>query len=69
LMPRPDLRLLAARLDDVEARTTWRAGAPGSLTPELAPTAGTSLTRDQFLTETRLFLQTAAPAWDPMARR
>ena len=68
LMPRPDLRLLAARLDEVEGRAAWHAGAPGSLTPELAPTAGTSgtsLSLEQFLAETRRFLRTALPAWDP----
>jgi hypothetical protein len=68
LAPRPDLRLLAARLDAVEGRPAWHADAPGSLTPELAPTSATRLSLDEFLAETRAFLQTALPAWDPARR-
>jgi hypothetical protein len=68
LAPRPDLRLLAARLDEVEGRAVWHAGAPGSLTPELVPASATALSLDQFLAETCEFLRTALPAWDPAHR-
>ena len=68
LTPRPDLRLLAAHLDEVEGRATWHADAPGALTPALAPQHGTDLSLDAFLREVRAFLATAEPAWDPFAR-
>jgi hypothetical protein len=68
LAPRPDLRLLAARLDEAEGRATWHADAPGALTPALAPQHGTDLSLDTFLGEVRAFLAAAAPAWDPFAR-
>lgn len=69
LTPRPDLRLLAARLDAVEGRTTWRADAPGALTPALSPQHGTDLSFEQFTDEVRRFLATAEPAWDPVTPR
>jgi hypothetical protein len=68
LAPRPDLRPLATRLDQLEGRTTWHADAPGSLTPALVPRHGTSMSLDAFLTEIRRFLAHAAPAWDPLSR-
>jgi hypothetical protein len=68
LAPRPDLRLLAARLDELEGRACWRADAPGALTPALRPDdAGSDLTVEQFTAAVREFLSTAAPAWDPFA--
>ncbi len=43
-LPRPDLRLLAPRLDDLEGRACWHADAPGALTPALeADEAGSTL--------------------------
>jgi len=68
LTPRPDLRLLATRLDEVEGRATWQADAPGALTPTLAPQRGTDLSLGEFTAEVRAFLATADPAWDPFAR-
>jgi hypothetical protein len=68
LVPRPDLRVLATRLDEVEGQAVWHADAPGSLTPELAPTGTTTLSLDHFLAETRRFLTDAHPAWDPFSR-
>jgi hypothetical protein len=68
LAPRPDLRVLAMRLDEVEGQAVWHADAPGSLTPELAPTGTTTLSLDHFLAETRRFLTDAHPAWDPFSR-
>ena len=59
---------LAARLDEVEGRATWRAEAPGALTPGLRPKHGTTLTLPSFLDELRAYLRTAPPAWDPFAR-
>ncbi len=67
LAPRPDLRPLAARLDELEGRATWHADGPGGLTPALAPQHGTDLPFEQFADEVRRFLATAAPAWDPFA--
>ena len=67
LTPRPDLRLLAARLDEVEGRATWHADGPGGLTPALSAQHGTDLPFEQFADEVRRFLATAAPAWDPFA--
>jgi hypothetical protein len=68
LMPRPDLRPLATRLDDLEGRATWRADAPDALTPGLRPEHGTTLTLPAFLDELRAYLRTAPPAWDPFSR-
>ncbi len=68
LVPRPDLRPLAARLDEIEGRATWRAEAPDQLTPGLRPKHGTTLTLPSFLDELRSYLRTAPPAWDPFAR-
>jgi hypothetical protein len=65
LHPRPDLRILAAHLHDIEPDAGWRAEAPGALTPALAASIGTSLSLDAFSAEVRAFLATAAPAWDP----
>lgn len=68
LAPRPDLRPLAARLDELEGRSTWRADAPSALTPGLRPEHGTALTLPSFLDVLRAHLRTAPPAWDPFAR-
>ncbi len=68
LMQRVDVRQLAAHLDDLEGRHTWRADAPRMLTPSLRPDNGTALTFATFLDEVRAHLRTAPPAWDPFAR-
>ena len=70
LMPRPDLRLLAPRLDDLEGRACWHADAPGALTPALeADEAGSTLPLPRIRAEVEAFLRTAAPAWDPWSPR
>ena len=68
VMPRPDLRLLAAMLNDVEpGAARWRADPPRALTPRLeVPDGGDSgLHPDDFIAKTMQFLSTAVPAWDP----
>lgn len=68
--PRPDLRLLAARLAEIDPDAGWRADAPGTLTPRLEHSAPEStLDEGRFLAEVQAFLATAAPAWDPDAPR
>jgi hypothetical protein len=67
LQPRPDLRLLVPRLDELEGRATWHADAPGGLTPALTPRHGTSQSLESFVAEVCAFLATAEPAWDPYA--
>ena len=65
---RPDLRVLATRLDGLEGRACWRADPPGALTPMLQPDAqGSSLSLDRFRDELVAFLRTAPAAWDPFA--
>ena len=71
VLPRPDLRDLAIRLDDLEpAGATWTANAPGALTPRLEltdPGIDSGLPPEHFLAELDRFLATAPPAWDPFA--
>ncbi|MBI4934646.1 MAG: hypothetical protein HY828_12250 [Actinobacteria bacterium] len=67
LQPRPDLRVLAAHLHDLEPDAGWRADAPGGLTPAMEATVGTGLSLESFLAEVRTFLATARPSWDPYA--
>jgi hypothetical protein len=66
LRPRPDLRVLAAHLHEVEPDAGWRADAPGSLTPAMEATVGTNLSLNRFTAEVRTFLATATAAWDPI---
>ena len=69
VLPRPDLRDLVPRLNEIEpGGAAWRADAPGSLTPrlELADASGESgLSPEQFVSELTSFLATAPAAWDP----
>lgn len=65
LQPRPDLRLLAQRLDAAEGAAGWQADPPGALTPVLRRDGGSSLTAERVVAEVRAFLAGAAPAWDP----
>ena len=68
VLPRPDLRVLAAELDTLEPGSArWRAGAPGALTPRLELFDGheSGLSPEAFLLHVRRFLEVAPPAWDP----
>lgn len=68
VLPRPDLRMLAAELDTLEPGSArWRAGAPGALTPRLELFDGheSGLTPEAFLLHVRRLLEVAPPAWDP----
>ena len=71
VLPRPDLRDLAPRLDEMEgAGATWKADAPGSLTPQLSLVGEeSSIPRDRFVAEVSSFLATAPAAWDAFASR
>ncbi len=66
---RPDLRVLATILNEAETgSSTWRAEAPGSLTPRLtmADAAGdSSITPEACRAIVEQFLATAPAAWDP----
>ncbi|MGD9996146.1 MAG: DUF6687 family protein [Ilumatobacteraceae bacterium] len=72
VLPRPDLRTLAARLDTLEpGGPRWHADAPGSLTPklELVGDVESGLPVGAFIAEVERFLATAPAAWDPFAPR
>jgi hypothetical protein len=71
-LPRPDLGVLAARLDEIEASGgSWTFDGARAITPALtlhgAPES--SITPERFLSELCAFLPDAAPAWDPWAAR
>lgn len=66
VLPRPDLRMLAAELS-ADDTATWEADAPGALTPRLHAVGQSSLTPREFVARVRQFLATAPPAWDPFA--
>ena len=71
VLPRPDLRLLAAELNDLESGNgQWRADPPGALTPRLslADCAESTLSPATVLATIRTFLATSPAAWDPFAR-
>jgi hypothetical protein len=66
--PRPDLRDLVARLNDLEpAGARWEADAPGALTPTLRLAEGSESGFDpgRFQAEVEGFLARAPAAWDP----
>jgi len=65
VLPRPDLRLLAARLDEREPGTAhWTADGPGALTPHLQ-VDGSELPPEVVRAEVESFLASAPAAWDP----
>ena len=65
VLPRPDLRLLAARLDEREPGSAhWSADGPGALTPHLA-VDGSDLPPELVRAEVESFLASAPAAWDP----
>jgi hypothetical protein len=68
ILPRPDLSLLAARLNERETGGgKWQFDSVGGLTPMLSlrDADATSLPQDSFVDELLSFLATADPAWDP----
>lgn len=70
VLPRPDLRLLADELTQLEpSGARWKADPPGALTPKLslADDAESGLPRDQFVSIVERFLAEAPAAWDPFA--
>ena len=71
-LPRPDLSLLAKRLDEHETSGgSWQFDGVGAITPALTLHGAeeSSITPDEFLLELCSFLADAAPAWDPWALR
>ena len=64
---RVDLAPLAEELTAAEAGgVRWDAGAPGDLTPELAPADdGSSIEPGELVLAVTRFLAAATPAWDP----
>jgi hypothetical protein len=71
VVPRPDLRDLASRLNEAEGDARgWTADRPGALTPQLvSPRTGTALAADVVQREVLSFLTVAPPAWDPLEGR
>jgi hypothetical protein len=65
VLPRPDLRILAGRLDEREpGPARWAADAPGALTPQLRAD-GSELPPAVVRAEVESFLASAPAAWDP----
>ena len=71
VLPRPDLRLLAAALQEIEPTDVeWSADAPGALTPTLRHTGDESgIVPVVLRREVEHFLASSPPAWDPYAGR
>jgi hypothetical protein len=71
VLPRPDLRVLAERLDDAEGDERWHADPPGALTPVLTLRDGleSSLSTHRLVGEIATWLADAPGAWDPWAPR
>ena len=70
VLARPDLRVLAARLDDAEPGSTrWTADPPGALTPMLTTSDQSGLAPGAVRAMVTRFLADAPPAWDPYASR
>ena len=71
-LPRPDLGLLATRLDEIETSGgSWQFDGVGAITPALTlqGTNDSSIVPERFLAELCAFLPDAVPAWDPWAPR
>ena len=66
VMPRPDLRPLAAHLATLDPEAGWTADAPGALTPSMQCAAESALTGERWLAEVTAHLAAAPPAWDPI---
>jgi hypothetical protein len=70
VLPRPDLRVLASTLNDLEGDARWTATPPGALTPILRlDQPESTLAPDEFVAHLERFLTDAPPAWDPYAPR
>ena len=71
VLPRPDLRDLAAELDALEGDARWSADPPGALTPVLRLRDGTesSLAPERLESVIETWLRAAPAAWDPWASR
>ncbi len=70
VMPRPDLRPIAARLTELEpSGATWRADGPGALTPFLGLDGDDESGLDPATVKRELvaLLAEAPAAWDPFA--
>lgn len=66
VMLRPDLRLVAERLQDVDPDAGWVADPPRALTPRLRSSAESTLAPDTWLAHVTSALADAPPAWDPI---
>ena len=72
VLPRPDLRVLAAELTAEEpGGAVWTADPPGALTPQLQLADGpdSGLTPAAFVDRVQDFLAAAPAAWDPFDPR
>lgn len=71
VLARPDLRVLAAELDDAEPGSTrWTADPPGALTPMMTTDGAVSgLTPLDLRARVVAFLADAPAAWDPYSPR
>lgn len=68
LLPRVDVRPLAAELTAAEHRgATWTASPPSALTPAMTVTDESSLDADVVIRHLTRHLVAAPPAWDPYA--
>lgn len=66
LPARPDLRVLAVRLDEIEPNgPCWSADPPDAMTPSLRSRPGSDLAPDVVRRQVEEFLRTAPRAWDP----
>jgi hypothetical protein len=68
IVARPDLALLADRLDTLETSAgAWSFDGVGGLAPQLRlrNSEASSIPRDEFVEELLTFLAVAPPAWDP----
>jgi hypothetical protein len=68
VLPRPDLRLLAADLTAID-ETEWTADPPRALTPVLQHRGESTLAVDVMRDRVERFLATSPAAWDPYAAR
>lgn len=65
--PRVDLGPLAEELNGIESLGTWKADAPGALTPALGTIGGaeSSIAPEELVERVKTHLATAPQAWDP----
>jgi hypothetical protein len=65
VVARPDLRVVASRLHELDPDAGWTADAPRALTPRLHTSAESALAPDTWLGVVTDALIDAPPAWDP----